>query len=292
MSLQSMTGFARSSASAPWRLAWEIKSVNAKGLDLRLRMPPGFDALEQEARNRHLQSSRAAPATRRSRCTARAPRRRSAHRGRAGEPVEAIGKLPASDNVRPASLDGLLAVRGVVDIVDSTDSKRRWRRSIAAALAELDEALDGIVAMRSTEGEALHKCCRRLDAMPRSPTPRTRARAESPTRCARGSTRRSPRSCNPRRSRSGAAASGSDALAAKADIREELDRLKAHVAAARELLAAGEPVGRRLDFLAQELGRETNTLCAKSNDPALTRHRHGAASVEVEQLREQVQNIE
>jgi uncharacterized protein (TIGR00255 family) len=80
-------------------------------------------------------------------------------------------------------------------------------------------------------------------------------------------------------------------IAAKADIREELDRLKAHVAAARELVASGKPVGRRLDFLAQELGRESNTLCAKSNDAELTRIGM-ELRVEVEQFREQVQNIE
>ena len=80
-------------------------------------------------------------------------------------------------------------------------------------------------------------------------------------------------------------------LAAKADIREELDRLTAHTAAARDLLAAGGAVGRRLDFLAQELSREANTLCAKSNDASLTALGL-ELRVEIEQFREQVQNIE
>jgi len=80
-------------------------------------------------------------------------------------------------------------------------------------------------------------------------------------------------------------------IAGKADIREELDRLKAHVAAARALLAEGGPVGRRLDFLAQEFGREANTLCAKANDASLTQQGL-ELRVQIEQLREQVQNIE
>ena len=80
-------------------------------------------------------------------------------------------------------------------------------------------------------------------------------------------------------------------MAAKADVREELDRLKTHVASARELLATGQPVGRRLDFLAQEFGREANTLCSKSNDAALTAIGMDLR-VEIEQFREQVQNIE
>lgn len=80
-------------------------------------------------------------------------------------------------------------------------------------------------------------------------------------------------------------------LAVRADIREELDRLQAHVESASKLLVSGGPVGRRLDFLAQELGRETNTLCAKSNDAGLTAIGL-ELKIEVEQLREQVQNIE
>ena len=80
-------------------------------------------------------------------------------------------------------------------------------------------------------------------------------------------------------------------MAAKADVREELDRLKTHVAAARELLASPAPAGRKLDFLAQEFAREANTLCSKSNDAALT-SLGMELRVEIEQFREQVQNIE
>ena len=126
MSLQSMTGFARSQRTfGAWRLAWEIKSVNAKGLDLRLRTPPGFDALEQEARN--LIGKKLT----RGACyaTLTAQRESAAPEIRVNEAalaslVDAIGKLPASDNVRPASLDGLLAIKGVVDIVDSARFRR------------------------------------------------------------------------------------------------------------------------------------------------------------------------
>ena len=80
-------------------------------------------------------------------------------------------------------------------------------------------------------------------------------------------------------------------IASKADIREELDRLVAHVAQARRLIDAGGPVGRKLDFLSQELNRESNTLCAKSNDVELTNIGLELKTV-VEQFREQVQNLE
>ncbi len=295
MSLQSMTGFARSQRTfGAWRLAWEIKSVNAKGLDLRLRTPPGFDALEQEARN--LIGKKLT----RGACyaTLTAQRESGAPEIRVNEAalaslVDAIGKLPASDNVRPASLDGLLAIKGVVDIVDSTDSEEVMAQVHSTALAALEEAIEGIVAMRSIEGKALHEVLsRRLDAMA--------ALADAADACPG----RKPDAVRARLDQAVAAlvqsSSGLDParlhqeavlIAAKADIREELDRLKAHVAATRELVASGKPVGRRLDFLAQELGREANTLCAKSNDPELTRLGM-ELRVEVEQFREQVQNVE
>lgn len=295
MSLHSMTGFARSqSVQGAWRLAWEIKSVNAKGLDLRLRTPPGFDALEQEARNRiGRRLTRGACYA-----TLTAQRETAAPEIRVNEAAlatlrEAIGKLPASENIRPASLDGLLAIKGVVEIIERADPDDVMAQVQAAALAALDEALNGIVAMRGVEGKALHEVLsQRLDSIARL--------AEA----ADATPGRKPDAVRERLEQSVAALLQSSAgldpvrlhqeailIAAKADVREELDRLKAHVAAARELVASGKPVGRRLDFLAQELGREANTLCAKSNDPELTRLGM-ELRVEVEQFREQVQNVE
>lgn len=295
MTLQSMTGFARSQRSqGAWRLSWEIKSVNSKGLDLRLRTPAGFDALEQEARNR------IARKLTRGACyaTLTAQRESAAPEIRINEPAlsqlrEAIAKLPAGGAIQPASLDGLLAIKGIVEIVESADSDEAMALVHAAALEALDDALDGIVAMRAAEGRALHDVLSiRLDAIARL------------TEAADACPGRKPEAVRARLEQSVAAlaqtAAGLDPvrlhqeailLAAKADVREELDRLAVHVAAARELIASGKPVGRRLDFLAQELGRESNTLCAKSNDPELTRLGM-ELRVEVEQLREQVQNVE
>ncbi len=290
-----MTGFARSQITqGAWRLSWELKSVNSKGLDLRLRAPPGFDAMEQEARNR------IGKKLTRGACyaTLTAQRDSAAPEIRVNEAAlatlrQAIAKLPAVADIRPASLDGLLAIKGIVEIIDSADGEEAMAQVHAAALVALDEAIDGIVAMRRTEGQALRDVLlQRLDAIV--------ALTESADACPG----RKPDAVRARLEQSVAALVQSSArldpvrlhqeailLAAKADVREELDRLKSHVGAARELVASGKPVGRRLDFLAQELGRESNTLCAKSNDPELTRIGM-ELRVEVEQFREQVQNVE
>ena len=290
-----MTGFARSQRShGAWRLSWEIKSVNAKGLDLRLRTPPGFDALEQEARNR------IAKKLTRGACyaTLTAQRESAAPEIRVNEIalaslLQALERLPQSPNVERASLDGLLAIKGVVEIIETADGDEVMAKVMAVALDALDEAVDAIVSMRAGEGAALAGVLsQRLDAIARL------------TEAADACPGRKPEAVRARLDQSVAALLQSSAgldptrlhqeailLAAKADVREELDRLKAHVAAARELVASGKPVGRRLDFLAQELGRESNTLCAKSNDPELTRIGM-ELRVEVEQFREQVQNVE
>ncbi len=289
-----MTGFARAQAGIPpWRLTWEIKTVNSKGLDLRLRLPPGFDAIEQDARARL--SARLA----RGACyaTLNAQREAGAPDVRVNEAalaalVAALARISAP-GVAPASLDGLLGVRGVVDVVESVDSEETMAAVFAAALESLERALDDLLAMRAREGGALDALLhQRLDAMARL----AQAADDCPGR--------KPEAVRARLAQSVAALAETSAaldparlhqeailIAAKADVREEIDRLKAHVGAARELVDAGKPVGRRLDFLAQELGREANTLCAKSNDPELTLIGM-ELRVEIEQFREQVQNVE
>lgn len=289
-----MTGFARAQDSAPpWRLAWEIKTVNSKGLDVRLRLPPGFDAIEQDARARlSARLSRGACYA-----TLAAQRESAAPDVRVNEAaLQALAAALARVNapgVAPASLDGLLAVRGVVDVVESVDDEETMARAFAAALASLERALDELLAMRAREGEALHAVLsQRLESIARL----AQAADDAPGR--------KPEAVRARLAQSVAALAEASAaldparlhqeailLAAKADVREELDRLKAHVSAARELLGAGKPVGRRLDFLAQELGREANTLCSKSNDSQLTQIGM-ELRVEIEQFREQVQNVE
>lgn len=295
MTLKSMTGFSRAAGShGAWRWAWEIKAVNAKGLDLRVRLPQGFDAIEQDAK------ARAARQLSRGTCyaTLTAQRDSAAPEVRINTAAlvalqEALAQLPASERLRPASLDGLLAIRGIVDVVDSVDGEETMKAVQAAALASLDVALSGLVAMRETEGRALQAVLsQRLETIARL----AQAAEDCPGRKSEAVRERLARSVA---ELAGAAPMLDPArlhqeailLAAKADVREELDRLIAHVAAARDLIASDQPVGRKLDFLAQEFAREANTLCSKSNDPALTSIGMDLR-VEIEQFREQVQNIE
>jgi uncharacterized protein (TIGR00255 family) len=295
MTLKSMTGFSRAAGGhGAWRWTWEIKTVNSKNLDLRLRLPPQFDAIDIEARARFgRRLARGACQASLSAQRDAAPSEVRINRTALRQLVDVVAALPAPAAIGPATMDGLLALRGVVDIVDAADDEAELAACHAGALADLDLALDDLVAVREREGAALASVLgsrvERIAAL-------TRAADECPAR--------RPEAVKARLSRAVAVlldnAAGLDParlhqeallLAAKADIREELDRLQAHVAAARSLLASGAPVGRKLDFLAQEFGREANTLCAKANDAALTAIGMDLR-VEIEQFREQAQNIE
>jgi uncharacterized protein (TIGR00255 family) len=295
MAVNSMTGFARAAGSnGEWRWAFEIKSVNAKGLDLRLRMPPPFDRVEAEAR------SRLGKALARGTCfaTLTAQREGAAITARvdqrALEAIAAATRAAAEKaGLQPPTMDGLIALRGVVETVEATDDEVKVNAACAGALASLDEAIAALSAARRTEGEALAAVVgEQLDAI------------EALTLAADANPARRPQAVRARLAETVGAwmdsSRGFDEnrlhqeailLAAKADIREELDRLKTHVAAARALLDGGGPVGRRLDFLAQEFGREANTLSAKANDVSLTAQGLELRA-QIEQFREQVQNIE
>ncbi len=293
MTIASMTGFARvPGVTAGFRWAWELKSVNAKGLDLRLRLPPGFDAVEVEAR------ARLGKALSRGTCYAALSMQREviAPEVRINEALlrrlaEALAGTEISPRLRPASLDGLLAVRGVVEIRDA-DDELELAKVREEALAGLDQAIAALVAMRQSEGAALAQIvAARL------------AKIAALRQAAEECSGRQPEAIRAKLAELVALIAGNARLdearlyqealllAAKADVREELDRLATHIEAIGDLLARGGAIGRRLDFLAQELGREANTLCAKSNDAGLTAIGLDLR-VEIEQLREQVQNIE
>jgi uncharacterized protein (TIGR00255 family) len=295
MMLVSMTGFSRATGSRePWRWAWELKTVNAKGLDLRLRTPQGFDAVEAEAR------ARLGKSLGRGSCYANltAQRESSSPQVRINEQAldalrNAIAKFPADASIQPASLDGLLQIRGIVEISDSEDSTEALHDTGQAMLATLDEAIAGLLEMRRHEGSALTRVlsdkidmigtlAKDAENCPDRQPDAVRKRLEQSIAELAGA---SP-ALDPARLHQEALL-----MAAKADVREELDRLHAHVDAVRELLEQQGPVGRRLDFLAQELGREANTLCAKSNGKHLTAIGM-ELRVQIEQFREQVQNIE
>jgi uncharacterized protein (TIGR00255 family) len=295
MALSSMTGFARShGASGPYTFEWELKSVNAKGFDLRMRLPPGWDELEAVAKKRAGEVL--------SRGTVYAnlnvKRTNAASTVRVNEDVLAsvvkVASLVASkiDAVAP-SVDGLLAIKGVIEIVEPESDEAEDEASKAAAAAAFDEALANLVAMRRREGMALGQIliqrmdeieilAKKAEAAPGRKPEAIRARlAEQIAMLLESSDRFDADRLN------------QEALliAAKADIREELDRIASHISQVREMIGKGGPVGRRLDFLAQEFNREVNTCCSKSNDIELTNTGLEMKNV-VEQFREQVQNLE
>ncbi len=295
MALSSMTGFARShGASGTYAWSWELKSVNAKGLELRLRIPPGWDAIEVPAR------AKAAETLSRGNVYANltVTREGAVPVVRINDQVlaavlAALKSLSGRVDAERPRLDGVLGIKGVVEIIDEEESEESRRTAEAAIVAGFTQALAGLSDMRRHEGDALGKILTgRLDEIAK-----LSGRAEAVPG-------RQPEAIKKKIAEQVAAlldASGrfdTDRLhqeailiATKADIREELDRLTAHVAQARKLLSGGGAVGRRLDFLSQELNRETNTLCSKSNDVELTNIGLELKSV-VEQFREQVQNLE
>jgi uncharacterized protein (TIGR00255 family) len=296
MNLQSMTGFARATADhAGAALAWEVKSVNGKSAEVRPRLPQGLERLEPSVRvsvqKRFSRGSFQATLT----------------VGRTGaaqaQPVvnEAFLKdlaglaqrLQEQFGTKPASADGLLALRGVLEVPEAAESEEERTLFDAAVLSCLDQALAGLEQARKEEGEALGRVLLgHLDTI------------EALTLRAEADPSRDPASIRARlaeqvRLLMDASAGLDEArlhqeaafLATKADIREEIDRLKTHVASARALLGTGGAVGRKLDFLAQEFNRESNTLCSKSNAATVTAIGLELKAV-VDQFREQVQNLE
>ena len=295
MALSSMTGFARShGASGIYVWSWEIKSVNAKGLDLRFRLPPGFDALEVAARGK------AASLLSRGNIYAALTvnREGAAPQVKVNEQVIAallstIESLAGRISAEKPRLDGLLGLKGVIEIVDQEDNEDARNAAEAAMIESFGEAVVGLAQMRRHEGEALGKLLSaRLDEMAQLST-----RAEHvPGRQSEAIRKKIAEQVALLLDQSGRfdpdrLHQEAILIASKADIREELDRLAAHITAARKLIAQGGAIGRRLDFLSQELNREANTLCAKSNDVELTNIGLELKSV-VEQFREQVQNLE
>jgi uncharacterized protein (TIGR00255 family) len=262
-------------------------------LDIRLRIPPSWDPVEAAVRARTKALARGTVYANLS-----VRREGLAPIVRVNESVlsavlATMRDLAGRIDAQPATIDGILNVKGVIEVLDQIESEDEHRAAEAAVIDGFDQALETLLEMRRHEGAALDAVLgARLDAIAA-----LAARAEA----APG---RHPEAIKARLADHVAVlldASGrfdpdrlhqeAILIAAKADVREELDRLAAHVAQARRLLAEGGPVGRRLDFLAQELNREVNTLCAKSNDVELTIIGLELKSV-VEQFREQVQNLE
>ena len=271
---------------------WELKSVNGRSLDLRLRLAPGFDALEPELRAALAQRFRRGNFSANLAVTRTTSPALRVNREALSQLVTLINELSGEIEAAPPRLDGLLALRGVVETVEDEDETVIEARR-DAVLAGWNAALDRLADARAEEGARIAAVLgSQLDEMAALVTAAADCAAAQPAairerlRTVLASLADLMPSMPEER-----VAQEVALLAARSDIREEIERLRAHLEQAGELLQQGEPVGRRLDFLCQELNREANTLCSKSADIELTRIGLSLKAV-VEQFREQVQNIE
>lgn len=293
--VSSMTGFARQEGGddvLTW--SWELKSVNGRNLDMRCRVPTGYEELEPIVRARvpkvlsrgNLQVNlwvnrvELEPEVR-------------VNRQVLDQILVVVGDLQEAYGAAPPTADGLLALRGVVEEVRPEEDDEALKSRRQAMATDFDSALSALAAVRKDEGTQLRAiiferleaiedlvaaACRAEATQPESLRARLQAQIEELLQAV-------PALSEERLTQEVAL------LVAKADVREELDRLRAHCAAARDLLAEGGALGRRLDFLCQEFNRETNTICSKSSDIELTRIGLDLKSA-IEQIREQIQNIE
>ncbi|MBO22716.1 MAG: YicC family protein [Rhodospirillaceae bacterium] len=296
MTLQSMTGFSRSTGQdAGFAWTWEGRSVNARSLDIRCRVPGGYEAVEQAIRAAAVKQFQRGNIT-----LGLSLERVDQAQSRFRINRELLDQVQAlhtelGDAVAdtPPQIDGLLAIRGMLEpVVETEDLDDRAARE-EAMIADGRLMLTALSDARCEEG-------RRLDAIMAEHLDVLADLTNAASACASAQ----PEAIRARLSALVSELLGTDAslpeerlaqeaaiLVGKADIREELDRLTVHVAGARDLLAEELAVGRRLDFLCQELNREANTLCSKSADLELTRVGL-AMKATIEQFREQVQNVE
>ena len=294
MTLASMTGFARAeggNGSSNW--TWEVRSVNGRGLDVRCRLPAGFDGLEGRVRalagerfkrgniNVNLTVSRAEGVG-----------EVSVNHQVLEQITEVAKEIGKAAGVEPP-LQGILGVRGVLEFKEADESEDQRQAREEAVTATLETAFDELVKVRRGEGahtarvlsEALDELQKlvgeaRTGAATQVETIRARIAKQVEELMAASAGLPEERLVQE-----------VALLAGKADVREELDRLDAHVVAARELLAGDGAVGRRLDFLSQEFNREANTLCSKSSDLDLTRIGLDLKTV-IDRFKEQVANVE
>lgn len=294
MTVTSMTGFARvDGESANYSWVWEVKSVNSKGLDLRFRLPHGFDQIESEARthaakkfsrgnlsiNLTLQRPEKAPALAVNR-----------------DVLEKMTALAAEvrGSREAVNVESLMSLRGVVEVIedDAYDDQTVADRD-AAIVATLRVMLDKLADARLSEGERLFTIV--ADHIEEIGQLTSNAAELAELQPERRKSRLMQQLAELLDSENPVSeervAQELALIVARGDVREELDRLASHVSAARDLMSEGGPIGRRLDFLCQEFNREANTLCSKSTDMELTRIGL-ALKAAIERLREQTQNIE
>lgn len=290
-----MTGFARiDGAEDGYNWVWELRSVNSRSLDVRLRLPNSIDHIETRIRN-----VIAERLTRGNISVSLTLQRPPSHQEVLinaevlNQILDISKKLSESHNISPPSVDGLLAIRGVLEVRDQEEDDQQRKNLEVAVLDALAKALDELVQNRSAEGERLVVSINRhLDEIESFIIEASSIDEAQPAAIAK----RMSEQINSLANESPALteerlAQETAILAVKGDIREELDRLSAHVEGGRELIAGGSPVGRKLDFLCQEFNRETNTVCSKSSALSLTRVGLQLKAA-IERLREQIQNIE
>jgi uncharacterized protein (TIGR00255 family) len=293
VALSGMTGFARvEGAHGAWSWAVEARSVNGRNLETRFRGPPGFDSLDRAARDG------AQSRFQRGQLTVNVQGKRAEAVGQTQVSVETLerylkagGPYVATGMVTKPSLDGLLALRGVIEVREEEDDAETRAAVEAAMAASIAQALDALKTARLEEGTALTPVLLgQVDTIERLTAGAGVEAAGQPAvlkdRFARRMTELLGEASSEERIIQEAAA-----MAVKADVREELDRLAGHVAAARTLLNGEAAAGRRLDFLSQEFMREANTLCSKSALSSLTTIGLELKAT-IEQFREQVQNVE
>ncbi len=290
-----MTGFARREGrddGASW--VWEVKSVNGRSLDVRCRLAPGMDMLEPDIRGvieAAMARGHVSVALKLARTTGQV--RLRINEAALTQVMAAVAKLEVPAGIAPPGLDGLLRLNGITEIEETEDSEAARQARISAMMADLSAAVADLCTMRAEEGARLARLVEtRLDRLEEL-VAAARAAAEGQPQAIRERLMQrlddwlEARPALPEERLAQEVA----LLAAKADVAEELDRLDSHITAARELLAAGGAIGRRLDFLSQELSREANTLCAKAAARDL-----GDIGLEIkvvaDQIREQIQNIE
>jgi uncharacterized protein (TIGR00255 family) len=290
-----MTGFARGhGVCGSYAWAWEIKSVNGKGLDVRLRLPAGWDAIEAVVRAR-IAETLARGSIQAGLTVERTGASPIVHVNAAvlDAVLAAARQVAQRIEASPPTLDGLLGLKGVIEVGEAEENAEERRGAESAVTAGFAEVIAALAEMRRHEGAALGRVLtarlgeiavltERAELTPGRRPEAIRARlAEQIATLLAQSDRFDPDRLHQE----------AILIATKADVREELDRLKAHVAQAQQLIVQGGSTGRRLDFLAQELNREANTLCAKANDVELTNIGLELKAA-VEQFREQVQNVE
>lgn len=289
--MESMTGFGSAAESG---LVWSVRSVNGKSLDARMRLPAGYDFLEQDVRE---------------------ILHRNFTRGSFNVTLEIAGNAPENDaftvnenllgtlcrlavayqkdfpDLRPASIDGLMNVRGVVETAPASQQTIKERKD--ALLASFSAAVKELKASRLAEGakmavplkaqiDEIEKLVERAKSLAAAQPERIRNNLKAQLETLKESM---PAVSEDRFMQE------VSVLMLRADVREELDRLAAHVNTARELTAETGAVGKKIDFLCQELNREANTMCSKSSDVELTRIGMALKTV-IDRFREQIQNIE